>query len=54
MSESTPSLRPPLVTGDKSLSDVTRDICEPMDRKPTALWWGAFGLSFSALVLGVV
>jgi Ni/Fe-hydrogenase subunit HybB-like protein len=50
----TPSLRPPLVTGDKTLTDVTRDICAPMERKPTALWWSAFALSSSALLLGVV
>ncbi len=54
MSESHVSLRPPLVTGDKTLGDVTRDICAPMDRKPTGLWWGAFGLSLAALLLGVV
>ena len=54
MAESYTSLRPPLITGDKSLGDVTRDICAPMDRKPTALWWGAFTLSVTALLLGVV
>jgi len=48
------SLRPPLITGHKSLSDVTREICAPMERKPTSLWWLAFGVSFAALVLGVV
>ena len=45
-------LRPPLVTGDKTIGDVTRDICAPMDGKPTGLWWGAFALSFTALVIG--
>ncbi|MDA7980839.1 MAG: polysulfide reductase NrfD [Pirellulales bacterium] len=46
--------QPPLVTGNKSLDDVTRDICAPMERKPTGLWWAAFIASFSALILGVV
>src|SRR3990167_5208520 len=54
MSDMSASLRPPLVTGDKTISDVTRDICAPMDRRPTALWWSAFGLSSAALILGVV
>ena len=31
MSENATSLRPPLITGDKTLADVTRDICAPMD-----------------------
>ncbi len=48
------ALRPPLVTGDKSISDVTRDICAPMDRQPTPLWWTAFGVSLAALTLGIV
>lgn len=54
MHNGTDTLRPPLVTGDKTIGDVTRDICAPMDRKPTGLWWTAFGISLSALVLGVV
>ena len=48
------TLRPPLVTGDKSIGDVTRDICAPMDRRPTGLWWAAFSVSMSAMILGVV
>ena len=48
------TIRPPLVTGDKTIGEVTRDICAPMDRKPTGLWWTAFAISFAALVLGVV
>lgn len=53
MSETTASLRPALVTGDKSIADVTRDICAPMERKPTGLWWAAFAVSGAALVIGV-
>lgn len=44
----------PLITGDRTLSDVTRDICVPLERRPGALWWAGFLLSFSLLVLGAV
>ena len=54
MSEHSISLRPPLISGDKTLGDVTRDICAPMDRQPSALWWWAFIASVMALILGVV
>ncbi len=53
MSDVMASLRPPLVTGDKTLGDVTRDICAPMDRRPTGLWYCAFAVSATALVVGV-
>ncbi|MEK6249228.1 MAG: polysulfide reductase NrfD [Planctomycetales bacterium] len=43
-----------LITGNKSLADVTNDICEPMERRPTALWWIAFLVALGALTLGVV
>jgi Ni/Fe-hydrogenase subunit HybB-like protein len=45
---------PPLVAGDKSLAQVTNDICAPMERRPTALWWSAFLVSASVCALGVV
>ncbi len=54
MPDKTPPLRPPLVTGDKTLGDVTRDITAPMAGKPTGLWWVAIAVSSSALLLGVV
>lgn len=54
MSDSTLSLRPPLITGDKTLGDVTRDICAPMSRTPTRLWYAAFAVSLTALLVGVV
>ena len=54
MSENATSLRPPLITGEKTLADVTQDICAPMDGKPTGLWWAAFIVSVLALILGVV
>ena len=53
MSEKTSPLRPPLVTGDKTLGDVTRDITAPMAGKPTGLWWIAIAISSTALLIGV-
>ena len=53
MSEIETPLRPPLVTGEKTLSQVTRDICAPMERKPNGLWWIAFSISLVALFGGV-
>ncbi|MGE3775715.1 MAG: NrfD/PsrC family molybdoenzyme membrane anchor subunit [Pirellulaceae bacterium] len=47
-------LRPPLILGHKTLSDVTDDICAPMEARPTALWWGAFVAAVAALLVGVV
>lgn len=44
----------PLIEGDKSLARVTDDVCGPLERKPTWLWWVGFLVSFSALALGVV
>ncbi|MCC6342460.1 MAG: polysulfide reductase NrfD [Bryobacterales bacterium] len=47
------ALSPPLVTGHKSLSDVTGEVCRPMERRPGAAWWGAFLVAFSMLSLGM-
>lgn len=47
------ALSPPLVTGHKSLSDVTGDVCRPMERRPGAAWWAAFLVAFSMLSLGM-
>ena len=54
MSDINSSLRPPLITGGKTLSDVTNDICAPMECKPNALWWAAFLVALTALVVGIV
>ena len=49
-----PTTRPTWITGGKTPADVTRDICAPIERGPTAMWWVAFSIALSALVLGVV
>ncbi len=53
MSEHVASLRAPLITGGKSIGQVTDDVCAPMEGRPTALWWGAFIVSFAVMVMGV-
>lgn len=45
---------PPLITGNKSLGDVTRDICAPLERRPGRLWWCSLAVSLSLLLLGAV
>jgi Ni/Fe-hydrogenase subunit HybB-like protein len=48
------TIRKPLVTGDKTNSDVSNDICRPIESKPTKLWWLGFSLSFLCLMILVV
>jgi molybdopterin-containing oxidoreductase family membrane subunit len=54
MAEAVVVLRPPLIEGNKSIAQVTHDVCAPMEARPTALWWGALLVSFSLLVLGAL
>ena len=55
MAEAMPTrMRLPLIDGDKSLAQVTRDVCAPLDRRAGFPWWAAFLLSFSALGVGLV
>lgn len=54
VSDDLTSLQPPLVTGDKTLNDVTEDICAPMAGRPGGLWWAALAVALTALVVGVV
>jgi len=42
------------IAGDKTAAQVTTDICAPLERRGGGLWWLAFLLSFSLLILGVV
>ncbi|HQZ40174.1 MAG TPA: polysulfide reductase NrfD [Vicinamibacterales bacterium] len=53
MSEQVATLRAPLIAGGKSIGQVTDDVCAPMEGQPTALWWGAFAVSFAVLLVGV-
>jgi molybdopterin-containing oxidoreductase family membrane subunit len=53
MAELYSPLRQPLVAGDKAPAQVTADICAPLERRPTALWWAAFLAALALLALGV-
>ena len=48
----TSEVRPPLVTGGKTYSDVTDDICRQVEAKPTLLWTVAFIFSVIILIIG--
>ncbi len=54
MAEVQSSLRQPLILGNKKLGDVSNDICEIVERKPTTLWWIAFLMSLTLLLVGTV
>jgi Ni/Fe-hydrogenase subunit HybB-like protein len=44
-------IRTPLVVGDKSLSDVTKDVCRPIENKPSTSWKVGFTLAVIFLTL---
>ena len=48
------SVRPPLVTGGKTVSDVTNDICKQVEGKPSISWILAFGASLTVLAIGFI
>ncbi|HBN03906.1 MAG TPA: hydrogenase, partial [Bacteroidetes bacterium] len=45
-------IRKPLVLGGKTYTDVTNDICRPIENKPTNSWW--LGFSIAVLLLLVL
>ena len=45
------AIRPPLIQGGKTYTDVTTDICRPLENKPTRMWWIGFTLSFLCLLI---
>jgi molybdopterin-containing oxidoreductase family membrane subunit len=53
MSDVYAPLRQPLVIGEKSLGQVTADVCAPLERRAGLLWWAAFLVSASVLALGI-
>ncbi len=44
-------IRQPLIEGDKTIADVSNDICRPIENKPTKLWWMGFSISFFFLLI---
>ncbi|MBI3482266.1 MAG: polysulfide reductase NrfD [Bacteroidetes bacterium] len=49
----TSAIREPLVTGGKTVRDVSEDISRQVEGKPGKLWWTAFGISFVLLLYGL-
>ncbi len=43
----------PLILGNKTAADVTRDVCAPIERGATPLWWAAFLASSSVMLVGL-
>ena len=52
MSEGYSRMRQPVIEGDKTLAQVTREVCAPMEARPGAAWWAAFLASFTLLLIG--
>ncbi|MFM7488285.1 MAG: NrfD/PsrC family molybdoenzyme membrane anchor subunit, partial [Cytophagales bacterium] len=48
----TSSIREPLITGGKTMRDVSEDISRQVEGKPTGLWWIAMGISLALLGFG--
>ena len=48
----TSSVRDPLVTGGKTVKDVSHDISRQVEGKPTPLWWMAMAVSVAVLAYG--
>jgi len=48
------AIRKPLVTGDKTNTDVSNDICRPIESKPTKMWWLGFSIAFICLMIFVI
>ncbi|TRX61727.1 hydrogenase [Fulvivirga sp. M361] len=46
------SLREPLVTGGKTVHDVTEDICRQVEGKPTTTWMLGMAISLATLAVG--
>jgi Ni/Fe-hydrogenase subunit HybB-like protein len=46
-------IRQPLVTGGKTYTDVTNDICRPIENKPTSSWWLGFSIAVILLLVMV-
>ena len=47
------TVRPPLVTGGKTASDVTNDICRQVEGKPSKSWLMGMAISLTILAIGL-
>jgi len=46
-------IREPLILGDKSYGDITRDVAAPIEGKANKMWWFAFSLALIAFLWGI-
>lgn len=51
--QATSTLRETLITGGKSMADVSEDISRQVEGAPTRLWWAAFAVSNVVLAFGL-
>jgi len=51
--QATSSIRETLITGGKTVRDVSEDISRQVEAKPSRLWWIAFSISLVLLLFGV-
>jgi Ni/Fe-hydrogenase subunit HybB-like protein len=49
-----PEASPPVIDGDKTLTDVTRDVFSPLERRASTAWKLSFAVAASALLLGLL
>lgn len=47
-------VRPPLITGGKTVKDVTNDICKQVEGKPSMAWMLGMGAALTALLIGAI
>jgi len=50
--QATSTLRESLITGGKTVRDVSEDISRQVEAKPTRLWWTVFGISLVVFMFG--
>ena len=50
--QATSAIRETLITGGKTMADVSEDISCQVEGKPSQLWWSAFGVALVLLALG--
>lgn len=50
--QATSTLRESLITGGKTVRDVSEDISRQVEAKPTRLWWTVFGISLAVFMFG--
>jgi len=54
MSSYTSPVREPLIKGSKTYTDISNDICKPVEDRPSLIYLLALGLSASVALIGVV